>query len=136
MNWNSREEWASAAEHYVRTLCYASERVSHDISDYLSTDEVTYAAQGLRQLRTHVSRAIKALESGAADMDTLGDVAARMTNEARILNHHYYARLQMAAERATDEAVAAEVERRKTDEAWEQERERRASIDAMFGDAA
>ena len=130
-----RERWAAAAEHYVRTLCYPSERVTHDIGEYLRDSEMGCIARGLRGLRTHVSRAIKALECGDADMDTLGDVAARMTNEARILNH-YFARLQEAAEKATDEAVAAEIARRKTDEAWQQEQERLASIDKMFGGAA
>lgn len=38
--WPTREEWAAAAEHSVRTACYPLERVPEGAEHYLTADEL------------------------------------------------------------------------------------------------
>ena len=55
INWPSREEWAAAAEHSVKTACFPLERVPDGVEHYLTADEVAE----LDELQTSLSEAAR-----------------------------------------------------------------------------
>lgn len=55
VKWPSREEWAAAAEHSVRTACYPLERVPEGVEHYLTADE----AEELDRLQIDLSEAAR-----------------------------------------------------------------------------
>jgi hypothetical protein len=55
IRWPSREEWAAAAEHSVRTACFPLERVPEGVEHYLTADEVAE----LDELQTRLSDAAR-----------------------------------------------------------------------------
>lgn len=54
--WPSREEWAAAAEHSVRTACYPLERVPEGAEHYLTADEVAE----MDRLYVELSKSVRA----------------------------------------------------------------------------
>lgn len=152
-------EWIADAEHYVRTSCYATQRVSGRPDEWLTDTELaearTLAPIVVRATRTALSKAGRGNErlglnsygrraaSEYADVDELGNAWGQILTYARSvdaapeqaarlahLGAEMAGRRDRAAAEALTAAIAREVERRNTDGAWERELERRASIAA------
>jgi hypothetical protein len=153
----TREQWIAAAEQYVRTSCYTSQRVTANPNAWLSDAELdearTLVAAIVRKTRTALSKAGRAnarINLNAHGRDAAGpyaditalsiawghiatyanSVQAAPEETARLESLH----CQMvnardaAAEEALQAAIACEVAKRNEPGAWERELERRASI--------
>lgn len=152
-------DWIADAEHYVRTSCYATQRVSARPEEWLTETELAeariLAPIVVRATRTALSKAGRANErtslnaygrraaSEYADVDELGHAWGQILTYAHSVNaapeqadrlNHLAGEMAARRDRAAAEALAAaiqrEVERRNADGAWERELERRASIAA------
>lgn len=60
INWPSRQEWAAAAEHSVKTACFPLERVPDGAEHYLTPDELAE----MRSLHVELSKAARPVLSG------------------------------------------------------------------------
>lgn len=152
-------EWIADAEHYVRTSCYTTQRVSSTPTDWITKDEVAdgrdLAIAIVKATRTALTKAGRASErpslnsygrraaSPYADVDELGNAWGQILTYAHSVNaapeqadrlNHLATEMVIRRDRAATEALAAaiqrEVERRNANGAWERELERRASIAA------
>jgi hypothetical protein len=122
----SREAWMANAEYAVRTACYPRQRVSDRAADYL--DDPHEMAMILREIRTEMTRAIRALEAGTAGAFEIERLGRNLRDCGKWLAEAEQRRNE-AADRAVEEAVAAERVRRSTDEAWNAELKRRADLE-------
>ncbi len=127
-DWPARDEWIARAEHDIRTQMFPSQRVSGQAIDYMTGAEAEDLARDLRDTRTAMSKAIKALESERAQIFDLARLAHCLQSGARALRE-IEQRRNHAAERVTVEAVNAERQRRLTSNAWEQELFRRRRVE-------
>jgi len=154
-----RETWAAAAEHYVRTACYPSERVSSQPADWLPGGELdearALAVAVVKATRTALTRAGRAKEraglnasgrDAAAPRATVGDLrvawrdiihsarsvqaAPEETGRLDDLARKMTAARDAAAEEALRIAIDREVARRNSDDGWAQEQGRRARVTA------
>ncbi|MUL39711.1 hypothetical protein FZ103_00700 [Streptomonospora sp. PA3] len=57
--WPSREQWAAQAEHHVRTVCFAHERVSDDPANWLTPDEQTELGERLGKVVGETRRVLR-----------------------------------------------------------------------------
>jgi hypothetical protein len=153
----NRTEWIAAAEQWVRTSCYTSQRVTANPNAWLSDAELdearTLVAVIVRKTRTALTRAGRASDryglnahgrdaaSPYADITALSIAWGHITTYANSVQAapEETARLESlhcqmvnsrdtAAETASQAAIEREVAKRNADGAWERELERRASI--------
>jgi hypothetical protein len=150
-----RETWAASAEHYVRTVCHAPERVSRHPEDWLTGEDLAearaLAVAVVKATRTALTRAGRAAERPGlnahgrdaavsyATVDELriawrdilriaksAEAAPEETARLAELSARMTAARDEAAEKALRTAIDREVARRGSDEGWEQEQARRA----------
>jgi hypothetical protein len=132
--WPTREQWAADAEDYAQRWFYENDHsVSTAAVDYLERDDIKTLVYMLKECRLHMSRLLRALEDGKADLGDTGHLDRPMEYLTKVFKEAWE-RWEHARKAAEDAAVKAEVQRRNTDEAWAKELKRRESVEQYLTD--
>ena len=140
MSEQTREEWTADAERCARIIFYESndsrvKNVSKEIADYCDPpDYKPTLIYRLKEIRLEITRMLKALETGKADMNDVCGLLWHMQQRYVTWAQAAEDRRQVADKAAEEAYVQKEIARRQTDEAWDKELEGRAHIKRWLAD--